>query len=195
MPWVWRMDGFQMRPSQHPANGMRPLDHSMQGACDIQISLVICVLLQDVYNNYWLEQHLNLFKENVNFIRWWCNFLEKSLTQKTKTHKIQEPWGYGYFCMVRFFSRLNKPTVFFVCIHEPVAFSRYVLNYCISLSDFSNNWLKLNLGVFADVIWYACRLNQEKGDGAWCPKSSGSQYLQVCVWKQKKPVCLGQFDS
>lgn len=34
-----------MRPSQHPANGIRPLDHSMRGACDLQISLVMCVLL------------------------------------------------------------------------------------------------------------------------------------------------------
>lgn len=33
----------------------------------------------------------------------------------------------------------------------------------------------------ADNIWDVCRLNQEKGDGAWCPEPSDSQYLQVCV--------------
>lgn len=123
MPWVWRMDGFQMRPSQHPANGMRPLDHSMQGACDIQISLVICVLLQDVYNNYWLEQHLNLFKENVNFIRWWCNFLEKSKKKKKKQKHIK--------------SRNREDTVIFVWSVFSVALTNQLCSLCV----FMNLWL------------------------------------------------------
>lgn len=65
MPWVWRMDGFQMRPSQHPANGMRPLDHSMRGACDLQTSLVMCVLLHNA---------AILFGETSTFIKEKCEF-------------------------------------------------------------------------------------------------------------------------